>query len=236
MKKILNYALIALMVITAASCKKKDPVFAGQATVTFKPVIDGPYFLHVDDNTAFRVLNPDMQKYPFDKFEEKRAIIAYSFDSKSVAEPVPGYKTTQAVTIMAMDTLKIKQPVVFDPHAEYGNDKLGLYLSDFNFPTTLIEDGYLMAVMAIPYGMGGDQAPEHIINLLANVNPGDPYEVELRHNAQGNSGPYTFTGIICFPLGDILPDTEGATKTVTLKWNSVQSGMIESAKFDYKSK
>ena len=50
-------------------------------------------------------------------------------------------------------------------------------------------------------------------------NPSDPYEVEFRHNAYGDTYGTVGDGLVAFKLVG-LPDTNGKTVPLTLKWKS----------------
>lgn len=231
-----------MAVFLSSSCNKEDwrdkvtPIVS--ATVTFKPQADGSYFVEQDDSTALVVLNKNLKEYPFkEATKEKRALIQYvrvNEPGDDVPHPagIDAYKRTLFVKLAAMDTIKTKNPVVFDPAAKYGNDPMGLYLSKDIFPTTIIEDGYLNLCFTIPMGSIG---VSHEINLVTGVNPSDPYEVELRHNANGDNDEYNRAFIMCFPLKD-LPDTHGETVKLTINWNSSVTGKMELTKYDYCSR
>ena len=91
---------------------------------------------------------------------------------------------------------------------------------------TVVEDGYL-TLRFRTYWSGG---VTHTVNLLTGVNPTNPYEVEFRHNANGDLNYYVGDGLVSFDLGK-LPDTEGKTVKLTLKWMSFSGP--KSVVFDY---
>ena len=91
---------------------------------------------------------------------------------------------------------------------------------------TVVEDGYL-TLRFRTYWSGG---VTHTVNLLAGVNPANPYEVEFRHNANGDLNYYVGDGLVSFDLSK-LPDTEGKTVKLTLKWMSFSGP--KSVAFDY---
>ena len=91
---------------------------------------------------------------------------------------------------------------------------------------TVVEDGYL-TLRFRTYWSGG---VTHTVNLLAGVNPTNPYEVEFRHNANGDLNYYVGDGLVSFDLGK-LPDTEGKTVKLALKWMSFSGP--KSVVFDY---
>ena len=234
MKKFSFAIIVVLSIIMSASCSKYEaPVVIYDATVTFKPLEGGFYYLKQDDSTALIVLNKDLQKYPFEKGVEKRALINYRVE-KQEASAVPNYKYTKAIYIGAMDTIYTKHPVSaagVDPSV-FGNDVLGLYLGRDNFPTTLVEDGYLNVSFEMPMGNFGII---HEINLVTGTNPDDPYLVELRHDAKGDVYVTSSRNLVNFSLKD-LPDTKGETVPLTVRWRSMVTGEFETVKFDYCSR
>lgn len=238
MKKTARLFVIALAGLLMMSCNKHEnrPAIVGyDATVTFRPLEDGSYYLKQDDSTALVVLNEGLKKYPFKDGREKRGLVSYILDKDNQANVVvPGYKYAYQVTLTAMDTIYTKNPVRYFEKDEnkYGKDPLGLFITRDVFPTTMIEDGYLNVCFSIPVGISGIV---HSINLLTGVNPDDPYEVELRHNAQGDVMQTDRAFVTAFPLKD-LPDTEGKTVTLTLKWNSIVSGREEKVTFPYRTR
>lgn len=226
---------MALMTLCVSSCNKNgsdDPVMMGVALVTFRPQADGSYYLKSSEESALVVTNSDLQKYPFSDGKEHRALVQFGYNPENPGSSVvPGYKNTTEVVIYSADTILTKKPLVYDEAKDdsYGKDKLGLYLTDDVFPYTLVEDGYLNVRAAVPYGYMGIP---HTLDLITGVDPEDPYTVELRHNANGDDY-YDQTDVLyCFPLQS-LPDTEGRTVKLTLRWNSLASGEMESTQFDY---
>lgn len=206
-------------------------MFSCYSTVTFKTQADGTLFLEVDDTTAIIPVN--YTTYPFKGYPEKRGIVTYLTDF-STTKSVPGYKRTFDVTLTQMDTVYTKNPVASTGSAEgddalYGKDKIGVYLS--GFPHTTVEDGYLF----IYFSFFASGTIPHDINLVTGQNPDDPYEVELRHNAHSDVQMNQYSGTVNFLLKD-LPDTNGETVDLTLKWNSFTSGETESVKFKYCSR
>ncbi len=230
---------IAFSVASCTAGYSPEPSYiSGQATVTFKPSDGKRYYMEVGEQLAFYPLNSSLADYPFSQKVEKRAMISYLLDENAEPESTSEYKNIYGVYLQHIDTIKIKQPLVYDVNkeGEYGHDPLGLYLDNSVFPTTLIEDGYLNLVFSINYGSIKLDEPLHDINLLIGVNPDDPYEVEVRHNAHGDISKANSQHCICnFPL-KALPDTEGKTVKLTLKWFSSVTGKTESVQFDYCSR
>ena len=109
-------------------------------------------------------------------------------------------------------------------NAKYGDDAVDI-LADW---VTIVEDGYL----TLRFGCYGNaySTTAHFVNLVSTNNPDDPYEVEFRHNAYDDIGNQYKVGLVAFRLVD-LPDTEGQTVKLTLKWKSY--GGDKSVTFDY---
>ena len=92
--------------------------------------------------------------------------------------------------------------------------------------TTLVEDGYLTLRFRTYFGYG----KRHVLNLIPT---GKPYEVELRHNAQGDDRRVVRDGLVAFRLIG-LPDTQGKEVELTVKWKSFSGE--KSAKFKYRTR
>ena len=92
---------------------------------------------------------------------------------------------------------------------------------------TIAEDGYLTLRFRTNWG---DRNKAHFVNLLASQDPANPYEVEFRHNAYGDVYGVEGDGLVAFNLGS-LPDTEGKTVKLKLKWKSPVGD--KSVEFDY---
>lgn len=218
-----------------SSCNKPgsdDPIYTAMALVTMRPQSDGSFYMKATEKSAIVALNEDLQKYPFKDGKEHRAIVQFAYNPEDPGSVVvPGYEETQAVTVLQLDTLLTKEPLVYDEakDEEYGKSPLGLYVTDEVFPTTCVEDGYLNIRVAIPYGFG---QVVHTVDLLKDVDPEDPYTVEIRHNMHGDQYIDTFDDMVCFPLKS-LPDTEGRTVKLTVRWLSLVTDKMESAQFDY---
>lgn len=230
MKKFLAIVSIAVAVF-ATSCKKAEPVMTYRATATAKLLDGGKFFFEVEDDLAMVASN--IKQFPFvDKQTEQMVQFIYS-ENKETVTPVPGYATTKSVTVYDYLPTLTKDPLVFDKSQKYVEDPVGLYLSKDVFPNTMIEDGYLSVSFVMPYFVEGIV---HEVNLLTYVDPEDPYTVKFIHDAKGTMGsPYSMDGLVCFPLKS-LPDTEGKTVKLTLKWKSAVSGKEESTQLDYCSR
>lgn len=229
--------MVCAAALLFSSCDKNKGKYVTyyQSTVTVKKTADGGFFMKQDDTTA--LVSSNLSKYPFDeKSQEKRALIIYSVNEAAKPAPIKGFKNTYSVVLNTLDTIYSKKPVqtLGSPEKDikaFGNDNMGLYLTREVFPTTMIEDGYLMMRFAF-YGSG---YVTHEFNLVTGGNPANPYSVEVRHNANGDDPVINYTGIICFPLKS-LPDTQGKTVDLTLVWNSMVSAGKDSTTFKYCSR
>ena len=222
---------LALLSVICIGCDKDDVTKFYDATVTLKPVPGGGFYMEQDDSTALYATN--LIKYPYPDFPEKRALISYT-DKKISSNKVAGYKYTYDVTMARIDTTRTQNPVpslgsAFKDAQAYGDDAIGVFLNNV-FPVTMIEDGYL----SVSYEFLGSGTVPHTLNLVTNVNPEDPFEVELRHYDGGDAALREYAGMIAFPLKEL--DTHGDTVTLTLKWHSLATGHMASAQFKYCSR
>ena len=216
------------------------------AIVTVKPVTRGETDWHYFQlNDEEKLLPTDWQTLPFDT-EEVRAFVNYEkADFPEGADP-EGY--SYAVKVNWLDKILTKVPVDMTADSgeepgdgtgtegeeglkdftaeDYGTDPVEIY-ADW---MTNVEDGYLTIHF---YTLWSNSNIKHELNLLTNVNPEDPYEVRFAHNAHGDGDYYRGDGIVAFRLKD-LPDTNGKTVKLTLKFNSFSGE--KTATFDYCSR
>ena len=186
------------------------------ALVTVKGAADDAFFLQLDDKTT--LLPTNVKTSPFGD-KEVRALVNYS----EVNEPSGDY--TKAVHINWIDSILTK-PIAPDLGEEndevYGTDPVEI-VNDW---VTIAEDGYLTLRFRTIWG----GSKKHFVNLLLGQNPENPYEVEFRHNAYGDTYGSEGDGLVAFKL-DELPDTEGKIVKLKLKWKSFSGE--KSAEFDY---
>lgn len=187
------------------------------ALVTVKQNADKVTFLQLDDKTTLFPVN--LTTTPFGG-KEVRALINFK-DSEASSE---GF--TKAVHVHWMDSIRTKMmvPDLKEENDEkYGNDPIDI-IKDW---VTIAEDGYLTLRFRT---LWGSQNKVHNVNLLAGVNPENPYEIEFRHNAFGDLHGVAKDGLVAFKL-DQLPDTKGETVKLTLKWKSFDGD--KAVEFDY---
>lgn len=190
------------------------------ALVTVKAVDDDAVYLQLDDKTTLLPVN--LTKHPFDS-KEVRALVNF----KEVNEPSGTY--SKAVHVNWIDSIRTKPmvPNLGDGNmAAYGNDPVEI-VRDW---VTLVEDGYLTLRFRTMWG--GDRNKIHYINLVESADPEKPYEVEFRHNASDDLYGRMGDALVAFKL-DKLPDTNGETVKLKLKWRSFSGE--KSVEFDYNS-
>lgn len=176
------------------------------ALVTVCPQADGKFTLQLDNNTTLFPSNMDKSPYG-DK--EVRALVNYTDNGSSTAGQV------RSVHINWIDSIRTKMPVPTlgdENDAKYGKDPIEI-VRDW---VTVAEDGYL--TLRIRTTWGTINTP-HYINLLTGVNPDNPYELELRHDAKGDVGGYFADALIAFNLNG-LPHTDDKNVKIKLNWQS----------------
>lgn len=207
-------ALIGLLSFGAAtmfqSCNDDDDdnaylLLQPTALVTVCPTYDGTFTMQLDDTTTLHPSN--MKSSPFGE-KEVRALVNYTEDVESSAN-------LNYVKINWIDSIRTKLPV---PTAgELNNSKYGIdpieIVKDW---VTVAEDGYL--TLRFRTRWGHTNAP-HYINLVSGVNPDNPYEFELHHNAQGDINGNFGDALIAFNLNELPLDKDRNVK-IKLNWRS----------------
>ena len=191
------------------------------ALVTVKDAADETVFFQLDDNTTLLPVN--LTSHPFNS-KEVRALVNYNEldDASGVYD--------KSVHVNWIDSIRTKPmaPNLGDQNdAEYGTDPVEI-VNDW---VTIAEDGYLTLRFRTVWSNLGIT---HYVNLIPTNNPANPYEVEFRHDANGDhkSGRMG-DGLVAFKLDD-LPDTEGETVKLKLIWKSFSGE--KSAEFDYRTR
>lgn len=218
-------ALAMMSVFTITSCDNDNDVYwyyppYPNALVTVKPVSDNGFYLQLDDSTTLFPTN--MKTSPYGD-KEVRALVCFT-----EVKPVNS-DYTKSVEINWMDSILTKKGVPYpgeEGEAEYGEDPIEIVKDWVN----IAEDGYLTLRFRTRWGNNG---VAHFVNLFTGVNPDDPYEVEFRHNAFGDVNGVWGDALVAFRLSD-LPDTEGKTVKLTLKYKSFSGE--KSIQFDYCSR
>lgn len=195
---------------TLQSCTEDDDdnitLLRPTALVTVRPAADGTFTMQLDNTTTLSPSN--MKSSPFGD-KEVRALVNYTETETGNS------RGTRSVHINWMDSIRTKTPVPdlgAENDAKYGNDAIEI-VKDW---VTIAEDGYLTLRLRTQWGMSGNK---HYVNLLTGANPDDPYELELRHDARGDTGGIVGDALIAFNLND-LPRKDGQDVKLKLSWKS----------------
>lgn len=210
--KFSKYVLGLLMIaFSLQSCLKGDDsneyLRRPTALVTVRPQSDGTFFLQLDDVTKLHPAN--IKKSPFGN-KEVRALVNYVKEDENLKEK------SQRVHINWMDSIRTKRPVPTmgaENNSKYGNDPIEI-VKDW---LTVAEDGYLTLRLRTQWSQVN---VKHNINLVSGVNPENPYEFELRHDAKGDVGGRTMgETLVAFNLND-LPREDKSKVKLKIKWKS----------------
>lgn len=218
--KLLSAFGIALSLTALNSCTDTDgsmPYIYPDALVTVKTAPDKSVYLQLDDKTT--LLPENIKKSPFGD-KEVRALVSFA-DREGDAGAY-----SKLVHVNWIDSIRTKDMIIAtDPEnlTAYGNDPIEI-VNDW---VTVVEDGYLTLRFRTEWG---DTRKFHYINLVGGVNAENPYELNLCHNADGDTEGRVGDGLIAFYLG-ALPDTEGQTVKLKLNWTSYSGA--KSVEFDY---
>ena len=183
-----------------------DTLWQTGAVVTVRPSADGSFVMQLDSATVLRPVN--LCASPFGT-KRVRALVSFA--------PAPGRccTDTAAVYVYHMDSIRTKLPVASRGEADdslYGCDPLDI-VDDW---VTVAEDGYLTLRIRMRDGMPG---ATHRVNLLTGLNPDNPFELELRHDAGGSTAGPVADALVAFDL-NALAATEQQRAEVTLHWRS----------------
>ena len=190
------------------------------ALVTVKEAADETVYFQLDETTTLLPVN--ITSHPFDS-KEVRALVNYEEVDDSSEE------YDQAVRVNWIDSIRTKPMAPNlgeDNDNEYGNDPVEI-VSDW---VTIAEDGYLTLRFRT---MWSHQGITHYVNLIPTNNPENPYEVQFKHDANGDVSGRVGDGLVAFRL-DQLPDTEGETVKLKLIWDSFNGE--KSMEFDYRTR
>ena len=190
------------------------------ALVTVKEAADETVYFQLDETTTLLPVN--ITTHPFDS-KEVRALVNYEEVDDSSEE------YDQAVRVNWIDSIRTKPMAPNlgeDNDNEYGNDPVEI-VSDW---VTIAEDGYLTLRFRTMWSQLGIT---HYVNLIPTNNPENPYEVQFKHDANGDVSGRVGDGLVAFRL-DQLPDTEGETVKLKLIWDSFNGE--KSMEFDYRTR
>lgn len=206
--KYLLPAMGLAMSLILPSCLDSDDntLATPTAIVTVCPADDESFIMQLDNETQLIPVN--MNKSPFGK-KEVRALVNYTEVAAARAY------TTKNVEIKWIDSIRTKLPVILADDIntdELGDDAIEI-VNDW---VTVAEDGYLTLRVRT---LWGSTTAKHAINLVSGGNPDDPFDFELRHNANGDTNGTAGDALIAFNLNG-LTDKPGEVEHVTLRWNS----------------
>ncbi|MBB3702435.1 NigD-like protein [Alloprevotella rava] len=224
MKRLLccAFALAALLsALSLHSCTKDDD-FTGSinypnALVTIKTNSStGQVYFQLDDSTTVLPTNSINLSYAK---KELRALVNLKMQN---GQSAPYSKSAYVNWIDTIRTKEMAPSLGQKDNETYGKDPVEI-VKDW---TTIVEDGYITLRFRTYFNNG----KKHVLNLVKGENP---YEVILHHNAMGDTRGLIRDGLVAFRLSD-LPDTQGKTVDLTLKWQSFSG--IKSVRFKYKSR
>ena len=205
---------MAMIFTSCEEDREVSPLYNGLVTIRYTDS-DVLYFQLDDVRTLYPVNMGNGKLWE----DGQRALINFYVvdeDDKGFTDAVYVNWIERVLTKSMVESKGVENDVV------YGKDPVEI-VRDW---VTVVEDGYL-TLRFRTYWSGG---VTHTVNLLAGVNPGNPYEVEFRHNANGDYNYYVGDGLVSFDLSK-LPDTKGKTVNLTLKWMSFSGP--KSVVFDY---
>ncbi len=196
------------------------------ALVTVKHTESGILYFQVDDKTTVKPYG--VSETAFGK-EQFRALIGYTERNEKPEVNPDGVQIDKSVNVHRFSKVLTKS--IAESRGEKDDELYGTApVEILNSWATLIEDGYITLVFC---GYWGDLHATHKINLVSGVDSEDPYLLELRHDANGDTlkyGMVRYNSIAAFDLST-LPDTEG--KTVKLKVRFTSFTGEKTVSFDY---
>lgn len=209
--------LIGLAMATAPmlqSCSDDDDSSLNSYTalVTVVPVSDNSFEMNLT-NTV-KLIPTNLKASPF-KDKEVRALVNYTYDEIYTEGNNNVSSYLRNVSINWIDSIRTKMPVLdkgVDNDALYGKDCIEI-VKDW---VTIAEDGYLTLRVRTKWGSPG---VKHEVNLLSGGNPEDPYEFELRHNANGDTFGEIGDALIAFNLNQLITTSDPVIK-IKIKWES----------------
>lgn len=176
---------------------------------------DGIRYIRVDESSVGMIVNPEIvEDYP----DGTRMYIRYR--CVVIGSAIPDF-CTDAILVEWVSSLDMGE-VSLDRQAGQGDPLTVLK----NWMTTL-EDGFLTVSYATPQ----DRETIHKFCLC----PGErKNEFRLIHDANGDIDGKPYTGLVCFYVAPLLPDTGGETVTLSLTYLELDY-TTKTLTFDYRS-
>lgn len=205
--------LLAVALVSAStaltSCSEEDsPVPSNDnmtGLVTVRPTDAGSPTLQLTDDVALQATN--LSKSPFGE-KEVRAVINFNLLDQNDGK-------TWFVHVNTLDSIRTK-PMISSPSADdakrLGTDPLEIVKSW----ATCVEDGYLTLRFRTRWG---DRGTVHYLNVVQTSCKDNVCELELYHNAGGDTAGLLGDALIAFRL-DGMPKLEGTNAKVRLTWMS----------------
>lgn len=217
MKKTILFLGLGALSMSLASCLDDDDndIYRPTALVTVCPDSDGGFTMQLDNTTKLVPVN--MKSSPYGS-KEVRALVNYTEEGE-----YDDNSRIRNVHVNWLDSIRTKLPVESaggDNDQKFGNDPIEI-MHDW---VTVAEDGYLTLRIRTLWGSGA----VHVINLLTGINDSDPFELELRHDANGDRAERWGDALIAFNLNN-LPRTSDNAK-IKLHWKSFSGD--KSAEFE----
>lgn len=216
--------ILCLMMLLAASCSKYDPAlpmdsvadgspefYRADVVVTIKQDADGTVFFQYGQERLY-----PGEGYPFER--QCRAMASVTIYAEEV--PLYGHR-------VEVNWLVPLDEGAFKPYPEqgYGSDGIDILTKSW---ITSLEDGYL----TLHYkAWWGDPAAHHDFFL---VQGSDPYELTLRHNANGDEPAVYSEGTIYFDINSLPPTVDGPRK-LKINWTTTEGNPV-SAEFDFETR
>ena len=230
MKKIYHLIIITALAVIAASlqsCQKSEIEQYTNAIVTVIPPQSGTTIsVMLDENTvAYPVNYSGNDLGP----KEQRALI--TFREPKGNEAINSSSAGPQIFIAAFKPILTKQlaeNLGEEQNAQsYGQDPVEI-VNDW---TTLAEDGYMNICFRTWWG----GTATHLVNMVYTPEPVNPYCVTFYHDRMDDAANEINDGIVAFSL-DGLPDTQGQTVDLVVKWMSYTGQKQASFKYRTRSR
>ncbi len=211
MNKIRIYLMLLLVTCLTVGLQSCDIDDDENARVSYPSALvtlkinpkDSTFYMQLDSATT--LIPTNMNTSPSGT-KQVRALVNYKVEDDATK------KEMQRVYVNWIDTIRTK-PLAVNLGAKNGSVYGSYPLEILKDWTTIVEDGYFTMRFRTYYG---GQA-QHTISL---VQTDEPYVLELHQNPNGDKeGGVMRDGLIAFDLSS-LPDTQGKTVQMTIKWKS----------------